>query len=34
MDRAHILEDLIAIRVKELLIPSPVEAIAVDADRI
>jgi len=34
MDRAHVLEDLIAVRVKELLIISPVEAVAADTDRI
>jgi hypothetical protein len=34
MDGAHVLEDLIAIRVEELLIPGPIEAIAINADRI
>jgi hypothetical protein len=34
MDRAHVLENEIAIHIEELLIVAPVEAIAVDADRI
>jgi len=34
MDRAHVLENEIAIRVEELLIISAVEAFTVDADRI
>jgi hypothetical protein len=28
MDRAHVLEDLVSIRIEELLIVGPVEAIA------
>ena len=34
MDGAHVLEDLVSIRVEELLVISAVEAITVDADRI
>jgi hypothetical protein len=34
MDRAHVLENGISIRVEELLIVHPVEAIAIDGDCI
>jgi len=34
MDRAHVLEDLVSVRIEELLIVGPVEAIAIDADGI
>ena len=34
MDRPHVLEDVVSIRVEELLVISAVEAVTIDTDRI